>query len=67
MLQGAALSPVNEIYFYQTNRVNQPGQDPNKKKKVLVYYIGGITYAEIAAIRFLNRLFKDKQFVIATT
>jgi hypothetical protein len=24
------------------------------KKKVLVYFLGGITYAEIAAIRFLN-------------
>jgi len=34
---------------------------------VLVYYIGGITFGEIAAIRFLNKLFKDKKFIIATT
>jgi hypothetical protein len=33
----------------------------------MVYYIGGITYGEIAAIRFLNKLFKDKKFIIATT
>jgi hypothetical protein len=33
----------------------------------LVYYIGGVTYGEIAAIRFLNKLFKDKKFIIATT
>jgi hypothetical protein len=24
------------------------------KKKVLVYFIGGVTFAEIAALRFLN-------------
>jgi len=33
----------------------------------LIYYIGGVTYGEIAAIRFLNKLFKDKKFIIATT
>jgi hypothetical protein len=33
----------------------------------LLYFIGGITYGEIAAIRFLNKLFKDKKFIIATT
>lgn len=33
----------------------------------MVYFIGGITYGEIAAIRFLNKLFKDKQFIVATT
>ena len=26
----------------------------NRVKKVLVYFLGGVTYAEIAAIRFLN-------------
>ena len=33
----------------------------------MIYYIGGITYGEIAAIRFLNKLFIDKKFIIATT
>jgi hypothetical protein len=32
-----------------------------------VYFIGGITYGEIAAIRFLNKIFEDKKFIIATT
>ena len=32
-----------------------------------MYYIGGVTYGEIASIRFLNKLFKDKKFIIATT
>ena len=33
----------------------------------MVYYVGGITYGEIAAIRFLNKLFRDKKFIVATT
>jgi hypothetical protein len=37
------------------------------RRKVLVYFIGGATYAEISAVRFLNTMFKDKQFIIATT
>jgi hypothetical protein len=39
----------------------------NQKRKVLVYFLGGITFAEISAIRFLNTQFTDKLFVIATT
>ena len=41
-----------------------------KCKKILVYFLGGVTYAEISAIRYLNncKKFKDKvKFVIATT
>ena len=34
---------------------------------MLVYFVGGCTFAEVAAVRFLNKLFKDKQFVVATT
>jgi hypothetical protein len=34
--------------------------DGGKKKKIMIYYVGGVTYGEIAAIRFLNKLFKDK-------
>lgn len=42
-------------------------QDQSKRRKVLVYYIGGITYGEIAAIRYLNKIFTDRKFIIATT
>lgn len=41
-----------------------------KTKKVLVYFLGGVTYAEIAAIRFLNQHNKFSgryKFIIATT
>ena len=40
---------------------------PTRKKRVLVYFVGGITYGEIAAIRYLNKEFDDKKFIIATT
>ena len=38
-----------------------------KKKKIIIYFIGGITYAEIAAIRFLQILNQGFKFIIATT
>jgi hypothetical protein len=34
-----------------------------KKNFILVVYIGGITYNEIAAIRYLNKISKGKLFV----
>ena len=38
-----------------------------KKRKILVYFLGGITFGEIAAIRFLQRLNPKYKFIIATT
>ena len=63
MLPGAYMAPNNESEVFATQRT---GIDV-KKKKILIYYVGGITYGEIAAIRFLNKIFKDKKFIIATT
>lgn len=41
---------------------------PNKSRKILVYFVGGITFAEISALRFLNNDPKFPfHFVIATT
>eukprot|EP00357_Protocruzia_adherens_P031928 CAMPEP_0114991808 /NCGR_PEP_ID=MMETSP0216-20121206/11580_1 /TAXON_ID=223996 /ORGANISM="Protocruzia adherens, Strain Boccale" /LENGTH=590 /DNA_ID=CAMNT_0002355181 /DNA_START=29 /DNA_END=1801 /DNA_ORIENTATION=- len=36
-------------------------------KNVLVFFVGGITFAEISAIRYLNTKFKDRKYLIATT
>lgn len=38
-----------------------------KKKKILVYFLGGITYGEIAALRFLQNIHPKFKIVIATT
>ena len=50
-----------------SNREALSEREDKRKKIVLVYYIGGITFAEIAAIRFLSRQLRDKLLVIATT
>merc|ERR1712151_443532 len=34
-------------FFDQSKSINRP-------KKILVYFLGGVTFAEVAAIRFLN-------------
>lgn len=38
-----------------------------KKKKILVYFLGGITYGEIATLRFLQNLYPKFKIIIATT
>jgi len=41
----------------------------NKKEKkfILLVFIGGITYGELASIRYLNKVLDDKKFIILTT
>ena len=58
LLPGAEIKPDNEAEFFK---------ETQRKKKILVYYVGGVTFAEIAALRFLNKIFPDKKFVVATT
>ena len=41
--------------------------DSNDIKYFLVVFIGGITYGELAAIRYLNKTFQNKKFVVLTT
>jgi hypothetical protein len=55
-------SPREEKEFFETSQ-------QVRAKKVLVYFLGGVTFAEIAAIRFLNtHVLKGRfKFVIATT
>ena len=43
---------------------------PQKKRKIMIYFVGGITYSEISAIRFLSKsgtFGNDKEFIIVTT
>ena len=52
----------DEAEFFESNTL--------RTKKILVYFLGGVTYAEVAAIRFLNThaVFGGRyKFVIATT
>ena len=38
-----------------------------EKQFILLVYIGGLTYGELAAIRYLNKKMKNKKFVVLTT
>lgn len=68
-LPGTHETAANEAEFFAAKVGAGIGglQDQVRKKRVLIYYVGGVTFGEIAAIRFLNKLFKDKKFIIATT
>lgn len=46
----------------------QETRSRQEKKKVLLYFVGGVTFAEIGAIRFLNEMKgHNMKFYIATT
>ncbi len=40
---------------------------PDRKPVTMIFFVGGVTFAEIAAIRFLNSKIESQEFVIATT
>ena len=49
-------------------RVSGGGQHTPERKTVLVFYVGGVTMAEVAALRWLsNREGAGVEYVIATT
>ena len=39
----------------------------NEKQFILLVFIGGLTYGELAGIRYLNKKSKNKKFIILTT
>ena len=41
--------------------------DPDQITTTVVFFLGGITYAEIAAIRYMSRQTRNRRFLIATT
>jgi hypothetical protein len=42
-------------------------KDDQNVKYFLLVFIGGMTYGELSAVRYLNKKFKNKKFVIITT
>ncbi|CAO1626489.1 unnamed protein product [Sympodiomycopsis kandeliae] len=47
---------------------NEPwSNDPDRKRTTVVFFLGGITYAEIAAIRFMSRQSRNRTWLIITT
>ena len=46
---------------------NEMTSENNEKKFFLVVFIGGITYGELGAIRYLNKVNKNKKIIVLTT
>lgn len=65
LIPGPQVYPENEAEFFEPK---QEQRTRVEKKKVLLYFLGGVTFAEIGAIRFLNQQPDAKvRFYIATT
>jgi len=64
LVPGDNFYPDNEAEFFNSGLNTRP-----EKKKILLFFLGGITFAEIGAIRFMNQDEKNTRyrFVIATT
>ena len=63
------LIPGDNVYPDNEGELFQQSQNARAdKKKILLYFLGGVTFAEIGAIRFMNQQPDAKfRFVIATT
>ncbi|TKY85723.1 hypothetical protein EX895_005263 [Sporisorium graminicola] len=44
-----------------------PPTDPDAVTTTLVFFLGGVTYTELAALRFMNAQTRNRRFVAATT
>ena len=67
LIAGPQSFPEKEEELFE-GPVMMGARPENMKKKVLVYFIGGVTFAEIAAIRFLNaRPDSTVKLIVATT
>jgi hypothetical protein len=65
---------INDLIKKISNEFQFPNDENkiiniNKKEKdfILLIFIGGITYGELAAIRYLNNSLKNKKFIVLTT
>ena len=58
-LPGETDFPINESEIINNEK--------NERKYFLAVFIGGITYGELAAIRYLNKINKNKKIIVLTT
>jgi len=52
LIPGPQVYPEDELEFFEPKLEQRTRPE---KKKVLLYFLGGVTFAEIGAIRFLNQ------------
>lgn len=59
---------VNAPTAESSAEANAPwATNPDRKRTTIVFFLGGITYAEIAAIRFMSRQSRNRTWLIITT
>jgi hypothetical protein len=61
------LSKLPGEYQFPEDESQIIDDDSKDKKYILLVFIGGITYGELAAIRFLNQNMGNKRFIVLTT
>lgn len=49
------------------NGTTNQNSDPNRITTTLVFFLGGVTFAEISALRFMSSKTRNRRFLIATT
>lgn len=68
LIPGRTNEMKQELPLAIQDRARLQATDQNKKPIVLVYFIGGVTFSEISAIRFLGSKENiQRDFVVATT
>ncbi|SPO25351.1 probable vacuolar sorting protein (hbrA) [Ustilago trichophora] len=62
-----ATSTSNGEGVATTASLMPPTSDPDAITTTLVFFLGGVTYTELAALRFMNSQTRNRRFVAATT
>ncbi|KAJ1041090.1 hypothetical protein NDA10_001529 [Ustilago hordei] len=73
-LAGATFDEVQSACLSSTGSSGEGGvaglsapSDPDAITTTLVFFLGGVTYTELAALRFMNSKTRNRRFVVATT
>lgn len=65
-LPGATFDEEQSVPNSSTARRPAP-HDPEATTTTIVFFLGGVTYTEIAALRFMSRQTRNRRFLVATT
>ena len=61
------LNKIPGEFNYPEDESEMIENNPTNKKFILLVFVGGITYGELAAIRYLNKKMEDKKFIVLTS
>ena len=61
------IKKISNEFDFPNDEINIVENNNKEKKFILLVFIGGITYGELASIRYLNKFYQDKKFIVLTT